>query len=447
MRRIYLDYAASTPVRPEALKTMLPYFSEKYGNPGSLHSFGQEAMAAVDGARETIAKVIGAEFREIIFTGSATEANNLALRGIVQGFRESGIGYKKWKNETSLVPRPHTPAPKVIVSAIEHESVLDTAHELERDGVEVVVLPVDKKGVVDLKKLEGSLDERTILVSVMYVQNEIGTVQPITEISSIVNKFRNEKVSPSVLPKAKTWASPRRQPEEDHSASCYPLFHTDAAQALMYLDCDVEKLGVDLMTLSGQKVYGPKGVGALYAGYRDQGIGYREHNGGKILSPKPYPLNPIVTGGGQEFSFRSGTENTPAVAGFGKAVELAHASRNKSAKQVAGVKNYFWKKLKSVYRKAEINGNADAPHILNVYFPSEFTGDFLVRLDQAGIAASAGSACSARAFTPSHVLRALELPEERVRGSIRFSFGITTTRKEIDEAIKRISRILTDTHG
>ncbi len=428
MNRIYLDYAASTPVRPEALKTMLPYFSEKYGNPGSLHSFGQEAMAAVDAAREVFARSIGAEFREVIFTGSATEANNLALRGIVRGYGG--------------------PTPKVIVSAIEHESVLDTAHELERDGVEVVVLPVDKKGVVDLKKLEEALDERTILVSVMYVNNEIGTIQPIKKISSVIEKFKEEKLvskksvseseragfERSERARARAKGRTSRWPSEtpsfrEASFSSYPLFHTDAAQALMYLDCDVEKLGVDLMTLSGQKVYGPKGVGALYVNSKF------EIQNSKFLSPQ-------VTGGGQEFGFRSGTENTPAVAGFGKAVELAYASRNKNAKYVGDAKNYFWKKLKAAYKKAEINGNADAPHILNVYFPSEFTGDFLVQLDQAGIAASAGSACSARAFTPSHVLHALGFPEERVRGSVRFSFGITTTRKEIDEVIRRIKKIV-----
>jgi cysteine desulfurase len=411
MKKIYLDYAASTPVRGEVLKAMLPYFSEKYGNPGSLHSFGQEAMGAVDGAREALARSLGAEFREIVFTGSATEANNLVLRGAVGAAR-----LDKFLK------------PKVIVSAIEHESVLDTAHELERDGVEVVVLPVDRKGIVDLKKLEEELDERTILVSVMYVNNEIGTIEPIKKISDIVKGFRERKASPNALAKAKTWASPRRQPEQEYSAN-YPLLHTDAAQAFMYLDCDVGKLGVDLMTLSGQKVYGPKGIGALYVNSK------LEIRNFKFLSPQ-------VTGGGQEFNLRSGTENVSSIAGFGCAAELAAVSRRRNAKYVEGAKDYFWKKLKAVYKRAEINGSVGAPHIVNVYFPSEYTGDFLVRLDQVGIAASAGSACSARSFTPSHVLGALGFPEERVRGSVRFSFGLTTTRKEIDETIRRIKNLL-----
>ncbi len=428
IKPIYLDYAASTPVAKEVLKAMIPYFSKKYGNPGSLHSFGQEAMAAVDLARETVAKALGADFREIVFTGSATEANNQALRGVVKGYREHNSG-------GTLSPKPYPLVPKIIVSAIEHESILDTAHDLEREGVEVVVLPVDRKGIVDLKKLEEELDERTILVSVMYVNNEIGAIQPISKIAKILNNFKAEK---------KSFYSKSLYPDP---SALYPLFHTDAAQALMYLDCDVRHLGVDLMTLSGQKGYGPKGIGALYAGYRDQGLGYREHNGGKILSPRPYTLIPSITGGGQEFGLRSGTENVPSIVGAGVAIRLAAAAQDKNAKQVRGVRDYFWKKLKGVYKKAEINGSADAPHVLNVYLPDEFTGEFLVKLDRAGIAASAGSACSARAFVPSHVLQALRLPEERVRGSVRFSFGTPTTRREIDEAIERIRRILTDIRG
>lgn len=398
MKKIYFDYAASTPVAKEVLKTMLPYFSEKYGNPGSLHSFGQEAMAAVDASRETVAKAVGADFREVVFTGSATEANNLALRGVIKQFkiRNSELEIK----------------PKLIVSAIEHESVLDTAHDLEREGVEVVVLPVDQKGIVDLGKLESELNERTVLVSVMYVNNEIGVVEPISEISKIISNFRNSKFK---IKNSKIEAA-------------YPLFHTDAAQALMYFDCDVKKLGVDLMTLSGQKVYGPKGVGALCVK-------------NSLIQNTKY-LVPIVTGGGQEFGLRSGTENVAAVAGFGKAAELAAQSRVKNAKRVEGLKKYFLGRLKKMDKKIETNGEPGAPHILNVYFPEEYTGDLLVKLDRAGVAASAGSACSARAFTPSHVLSAMGLPEERVRGSVRFSFGIQTTKSEINEAIRRIGKIL-----
>lgn len=382
MKKIYLDYAASTPVGERVLSAMVPYFSVKYGNPGSLHSFGQEAVSAVDKSRESVGKSIGAGFREVIFTSGATEANNLALRGVVDQFKiqNSGLGIR----------------PKLIVSAVEHESVLDTAYFLERRGVEVVVLPVDENGLVDLEKLEKELNERTVLISVMYVNNETGGTQPIAEIGKMIRNFRNSETA------------------------SYPLFHTDASQAFMYLDCDVRKLGVDLMTLSGQKIYGPKGIGALYVN-------------SKFLSPQ-------ITGGGQEFGLRSGTENVPQIVGLGKAAEIACLNREKNFKHVSKIRDYFWKELKKSIPDAELNlPPLGAPHILNVYFPSEYTGEFLVKLDMEGVAASAGSACSARAFTPSYVLKSMGFPEERVRGSVRFSFGPQTTKLEINEAVRRIS--------
>ncbi len=376
MRRVYLDYAATTPVAPEVFAAMKPYFEKEYGNPGSLHSFGQEALAAVDGAREKVAQAIKADFQEVAFTGSATEANNLALRGAVRGRQR----------------------PKVIVSAIEHESILETARDLEKDGIEINVIPVDKRGIIDVKELESALDERTVLVSVMYVNNEIGSVQPIAAIAKMI---------------------------ED--SKFHPLFHTDASQAPVYFDCDVEKLGVDLMTLSSQKVYGPKGVGALYV---------------KKSQTAHYPLRPVITGGGQEFGLRSGTENVPGVVGFGKAMESAIRNKKQAARRVAALKEYFWQKLKKIVPDVEINGSSGAPHILNVHFPSEYAGDLLVQMDLAGIAVSSGSACAARAFTPSHVLQALGFSGERIRGSIRFSFGLPTTERELNEVIKRMRGVL-----
>ncbi len=240
--RIYLDYAAATPLDPRVKEVFLPYMQEKFGNPGSLHSFGQEALTAVDNAREIVAKAVGAGFREIIFTSSATEANNLALRGVIKSYI-SGNQPKISANQR----------PRIIVSAIEHESVLNTAQDLEREGVEVIYIPVGSEGFIDVKELEKALNEQTVLVSVMHANNVIGTIQPIAEISKIIRNFKN-------------------------SNSNYPLFHTDAAQSFQYLDCDINKLGVDLLTLSGHKMCGPKGVGGLYI-------------------RRPDNLKPIITGG------------------------------------------------------------------------------------------------------------------------------------------------------
>ena len=426
--RIYLDYAASTPVDPAVLKAMAPYFTEKFGNPGSLHSFGQEAMGALDKARETVAKAIGCSpaggFRNIIFTGSATEANNLALRGVIRKY------YRTF----------HGTAPKIIISGIEHESILDTARDLGKDaclrrqGVEVVYLPVNENGIVDLKKLESSLDERTVLVSVMYVNNEIGSVQPIAKISEIIRNFREEL-------RIKNKESNKTYSKFIIHNSLFPLLHTDAAQALNYFDCDVKKLGVDLMTLSGQKIYGPKGIGALFIRNNESGIRNNEERKDSIIHNSKF-LIPVITGGGQEFGLRSGTENIPAIVGFGKAMELATKNRSKNMKEVNLLKNEFWRGLKKIYPQAEINGKSGAPHILNIHFPTEFAGDLLIKLDIAGIAVSAGSACSARSYAPSPVLHALGLSQERVRGSLRFSFGKPCKMGEIKEALKRMRKIL-----
>lgn len=377
--RIYLDYAASTPIDKEVLKAMEPYFSEKYGNPGSLHSFGQEALAAVGRARETVERAIGlgaADFRNIIFTGSATEANNLALRGAVHTAGRSS---------------------RIIISSIEHESVLETAKDLGKEGVEVVYLPVSRDGTVVLETLKKSLNDRTVLVSVMHANNELGTIEPIKEIGKIVADFRRNKQ--------------------------YPLFHTDAVQAFQFLDCDVEELGVDLMTLSAHKIYGPKGIGALYV-------------------RGPEMLSPIVTGGGQEFNLRSGTESVPAIVGFGKAAELAFAAREKETKRIWELSEYFFGELKKIYPKVEINGGAEKlPNILNCFLPGEPAQELLIKMDRAGIAVSSGSACSARASKPSHVLQALGHQHDRVMESVRFSFGKFTTKEELTEALKRMRNV------
>ena len=426
-----MDYAATTPMDMKVKKAMAPYFSAPpaggFGNPGSLHFFGQKAMTAVDESREKIAKAINADFREIIFTGSATEANNLALRGIVKKFKIKDLRFK---------------IPRIIVSAIEHDSILETCRDLEREEIEIIYLPVNKQGIIDLKKLKESLNERTVLVSIMCANNEIGIVQNIAGISKIIKDFKKENFF-----------------------SKYPLFHTDAVQAFQFLDCDVNKLGVDLMTLSAHKIYGPKGIGTLYINSKLQTPNYKQilNSKNKIQNKKTKiwdlgfgiwdlpVVKPLTTGGGQEFGLRSGTENVAAIVGFAKAIELVSNSRELENKRVRQLTDYFWRELKKLSPKAEINGLKDLrfmiydlrklPNILNVYFPNQNSQDLLIKLDLNGIAVSSGSACSARATKPSHVLKAIGLSDKKIKSSLRFSLGKFTTKEEINRALKIIKKL------
>ncbi len=413
--RLYFDHAASTPVDPRVFRAMEPYFLRRFGNPGSLHGFGQEAMAAVDISRETLARLIGADFRDIVFTGSATEANNLALRGAVVAWRDarangasasgSGVGSGAGAGTKEAGAAVDGLAPRVIVSAIEHESVLLTARDLARDGAEVVVLPVDRHGVVDLAALRGAFNDRTAIVSVVQVNNEIGTVQPVAAIAAAV-------------------AASRRP------GAPWPVFHTDAVQAFAYAECGVRSLGVDMMTLSGHKISGPKGIGLLYI------RGGADHA----------PLRTAITGGGQEFGLRSGTENVPLIVGFAKAAELAAAARNKEAKRLAGIRARAFEGIKKIFPGAEVNGfgaegGAAAPHILNVFLPGHAAEDVVVKLDLAGVAVSAGSACRARAMEPSYVVAAQGYGAHRAASSVRFSFGRQTTRADLVKLFSRLRGI------
>ncbi len=394
MRRYYFDYAAATPVDPAVEKAMRPYWSEIYGNPGALHWFGQEASAAVFGARDRAAKILGCHYKEIVFTSGATEANNLALRGVLRG---------TFKN----------PKPKIIISAIEHESILETAEDLKRDGAETVFLPVSKRGIADLKKLKESLDERTVLVSVMSANNEIGTIQPISEIAKIVNDFRNRKSqtnSKFLIPN-----------------SSFPLFHTDAVQAFNYLDCDVQRLGVDLMTLSSQKIYGPKGAGLLY-----------------VKNPKNWNLSPLVTGGGQESGLRGGTEAVPLIIGLVKALEIASQKRIGEIKKIKTLQEYFWRKMKTIAPAVQLNGDwkSRLPNNLNLYFPGQAGQDLLIKLDLAGFAVSPGAACSARICRPSHVLKALGCSDAQATGSLRITFGRQTKKSDVDKLLAALKGLV-----
>ncbi|HEX4104191.1 MAG TPA: cysteine desulfurase family protein [Candidatus Paceibacterota bacterium] len=387
-KRIYLDYAAATPVDTAVLRAMEPYFGGKFGNPGSLHAFGQEAIAAVDHAREALARALGAEFRQIIFTASATEANNLALRGVTAQFKKA---------------RPAS-TPHLVVSAIEHESVLETARALEAAGdAKVTYVPVGAEGKIDLKNIKESLTPETALVSVMYANNEVGTMEPVREIAALVKLVKN----------------------------VYPLLHTDAAQAFQFFDCKASELGVDLMTISSHKIYGPKGAGALYVGDL------------KFLAPS-------VTGGGQEFGLRSGTENVPAIVGFAKAAELVAVppgkTREEKNRRIQGLREELWAQIKSFCPEAVLNGPADSaeklPNILNVYFPARAAQDLLTKFDLNGLAASSGSACRSRALESSYVIESLGYSKERAKSSIRFSLGRPTTREEVLRAAEVIKKAL-----
>ncbi len=388
MEKVYLDYAASTPVDPAVEKAMKPYFGKIFGNPNALHGFGQEASRAVFAARRKIAESIGADYKQIIFTGSATEANNLALQGVARGYRIQNSEFRKKAISKFPYSKSYILNPRIIVSAIEHDSILETCKDLAKDGVEIVYIPVNREGIVDLKKLESALNERTVLVSVMYANNEIGTIQPIREISRIINNFYS---------------------------MMKPLFHTDAVQAFQYLNCNVNDLGVDLMTLSAHKIYGPKGIGALYV--RD-----------------PKALKPIITG----------TDNVPYIVGFAKAAEIADRMCEKESKRTAGLRNYFWAKLHKTLPKLELNGSMRnrSPNNLNVYFPGQNAHELQIKLDLAGVAASPGAACTTRISRSSFVLEEMGFSKERASGSLRFSLGRQTAKKDLDYVTSVLIKLL-----
>jgi len=388
MRNIYLDYAAATPMHPDVKKAMEPYFAEDFGNADSLHLFGQRASAAIDKAREGIAGELNADFDGIIFTGSATEANNHIIRGAVRSF---------------LKPNTSNLKPKIVISAIEHESILETAEDLEKYGVTIVKIPVSKEGIIDTATLKKELDENTAIVSVIFASNVIGTIQPIKEIGEIIKNFRKE------------------------TGSEYPLFHTDAVQAFQFMKLDMKELGVDALTLSGQKIYGPKGVGAL---------AIRKNWISKVA--------PLITGGTQEFAQRAGTQNTPAIVGFGKAVEIVVSSREQEARRIEKLRDDLWSGIKKIVPGAELNGSKEnrLPNNLHVSFPGSDNQELLIRFDQAGIAVSIGSACSVRSRQASRVVLELGLGEERATNSIRFTLGRNTTEEEAKETLGRLGKLI-----
>ena len=374
--RIYLDNAATTPVRPEALEAMLPYFTERGYNPSSVHSEGRAARSALDSARTRVARCIGAKPKEVVFTGGGSEADNLALIGTARGLSDRGR--------------------HVVSTTVEHHAILHALDALRHDGFEITLLAVDGQGRLDVERFEAALRPDTILASVMYVNNEIGTVQPISQLAAV--------------------ASARRI-----------LFHTDAVQAAAYLPIDVRRLGVDMLSLAAHKFYGPKGVGALYV---REGI----------------PLVPIIHGGSQEFSKRAGTENVAGVAGLAAALEHALDERTEIAARVGTLRDRFEEKVLARIAGVLVNGGRAlrAPHISNLSFLGVTSEQLLMRLDIDGIAVSAGSACASGAIEPSHVIAALGLPEPWMRGVIRFSLGRTTTQAQIDRVVELLERAVAD---
>ncbi len=453
-KRCYFDYAASTPVDPAVEKAMKPYWSGVFGNPGALHSFGQEASAAVFKARDLVAKALGCDYKEIVFTGSATEANNLALRGVVKRIMNKELRIKGEKRN-SIIHDSKFIIPKIIVSAIEHESVLDTARDLEREGVEVVYLPVSKKGIVDLKALEGELDERTILVSVMYANNEIGTIQPIAEIANMIRNFRNSKHEARNSKQTQNYKNKIQNVSDfdiriSNFETMRPLFHCDAVQAFNYLPCKVDELGIDLLTLSSQKIYGPKGVGLLYIrrSTKHEARSTKQIQNSKSQNVSNFDIrisdlqlvSPIVTGGGQEFGFRSGTENVPGIVGFAKAMEIAEKLRNSENKRLSKLRDYFISRLKKKIPKAQLNGGLKKrlPNNINIHIPGVIGQELIIKLDLAGFAVSPGSACSARVCKPSHVLKAMGSPDGRAANSLRVSFGRGTKKRDMDKLLRAV---------
>ena len=397
--KIYLDYAATTPVDKEVLKAMMPYFSDKFGNASSVHSFGQEAIAAMDQAREKISEFLNCNFNEIIFTGSATEANNLAIFGIARNFQFPISNFQTNPKSQSLNSKLH-----IISTVIEHESVLEPLKEIEKAGHEITYLKVNKDGFISVSDLEKSIKNNTVLVSVIYANNEIGTIQPVKEISKLIEKINNKR-------------------KEQRLNRIY--FHIDAVQAFQFLECRPDWLKVDLLTFSGHKIYGPKGVGGLF-----------------IRKTSPMGLIvPIISGGGQEFGLRSGTENVASIMGLAKAVELAIKNKEARFKKIFNLRNQLLDYIIKYNKGISLNGSLEnrLPNNLNIRFPDVSNETLLVALDQKGVAVSAGSACSARASKASYVLTAIGLTEKQAKESIRITIGKDTTEKEIKKSAEIIN--------
>lgn len=380
MKPIYLDHAATTPTDPRVVEAMRPYFSEKYGNPSSIHSFGQEARAAVEEAREKVVRLIGGSAGELVFTSGGTEADNYAIEGVAYSLESKGN--------------------HIVTSAIEHHAVSHCCEFLKKRGFEISYLPVDKFGLVDPAEVKKAIKPRTILVSIMHANNEIGTIEPIAEIAEVIRKQRAE-------------------------LGAQVLFHTDAVQTAGHLPIDVNKLGVDLLSMSAHKLYGPKGVGALYV-------------------RKGTRLTRFLHGGGQEKGRRGSTENVPGIVGFGVAAELVLQEMESENGRLTKLRDKLINGLLEKIPESILNGHLTRRLANNVNVSIKYIEgeSMLLNLDMEGIAASSGSACTSGSLDPSHVLLAVGLPHEIAHGSLRFSLGKQTTEAEIDKVIEVLPGIV-----
>ncbi|MEG1163101.1 MAG: cysteine desulfurase NifS [Anaerovoracaceae bacterium] len=374
MRQVYLDYSATTPVKEDVLKEMIPYYTEKFGNPSSLYTIGLEAKEAVESARAQVAKLINANPKEIYFTAGGSEADNWAVFGVANSLKEKGN--------------------HIITTEIEHHAMLHSCEFLEKNGYEVTYLAVEPDGTVKHETLEAAITDKTILISVMFVNNEVGTIEPIKELAAVAKAHKI-------------------------------LFHTDAVQALGNVNIDVRDLGVDLMSLSSHKIYGPKGEGALFI-------------------RKGLKISNYIHGGAQEMGKRAGTENLPGIIGFGKAAELAGDNLDSHIEHCTTLRNYLIEQVKAEIPDVFVNGSMEHRHPGNANITFEYIeGEaMLLYLDMSGIAVSTGSACSSKSLKPSHVLSALGIPVEKIHGTLRFTVGDFTTKEDIDYVVEQLKIIV-----
>lgn len=374
MRQVYMDYSATTPVKKEVLDEMIPYFSELYGNPSSLYSIGEKSKMAVEKARGQVAELINADPKEVFFTAGGSESDNWALEGVCDALKDKGN--------------------HIITTKVEHHAILHTAEYLEKHGIDVTYVGIGPDGRVDPAEIEAAITDKTVLISVMFVNNEIGTVQPVREIAEIAKK---------------------------HDI----IFHTDAVQALGNVEIDVKDLGIDLMSMSSHKIYGPKGIGAMYI-----------RKGVKISN--------LIHGGAQEMKRRAGTENLPGIVGFGKAAELAKNNLAEHISRISELRNYFIDQVKANIPHVIVNGTMEHRHPGNANITFEYVEgeSMLLLLDMNGIAVSTGSACSSKSLTPSHVLTALGVPVENIHGTLRFTVGEFTTKEDIDYVVEKLTEIV-----